>query len=322
MGIELPAGMQYCAIEFHAWNAGVDMVGHVSSSPRPTGLQWACFQWACFRSTRLWLAGIALGLQVVSVPLSFAATSESEDPWAALANEIFKGRPLADGKGLVGIEMPARAEDAAVVPVTMRVALPPGDLRRLKALTLVIDDNPVPVAAAFAFGDNASVSAISTHVRVNSYTDVHVVAELSDGKLYVVKTYVKASGGCAAPAAKNSDEAVANVGQMQLRAIGKATAGPASAPHEAQIMIRHPNNSGLQRDQVSLLYIPANFVEQLRVWQDDALLFSVDAGISISEDPTFRVMYIPNGAATLKVEARDTAGRVFRHEWPAAASPM
>ena len=184
--------------------------------------------------------------------------------------------------------MPARAEDAAIVPVTMRVTLPPGDPRRLKALTLVIDDNPVPVAATFTFGDDAGVSAISTRVRVNSYTDVHVVAELSDGKLYVVKTYVKASGGCSAPAAKNADEAIASLGRMKLRVFGRPTGGPTSAPREAQIMIRHPNNSGLQRDQVSLLYIPANFVDELRVWQGDALLFthaSRDFDIGRSELP-------------------------------------
>jgi sulfur-oxidizing protein SoxY len=45
-------------------------------------------------------------------------------------------------------------------------------MRRLKTLTLVIDNNPVPVAATFTFGDNAGVSVISTRVRVNSYNDV------------------------------------------------------------------------------------------------------------------------------------------------------
>jgi sulfur-oxidizing protein SoxY len=291
------------------------MVGHASSYLRPTAFLWTCFQrtWLC-------VASVALGLQLA--PASFAATPESGDTWASLANDIFKGRPLADGTGLVGIEMPARAEDAAIVPVTMRVTLPSGDPRRLKALTLVIDDNPVPVAATFTFADNASVTVISTRVRVNSYTDVHVVAELSDSKLYFVKTYVKASGGCSAPAAKNADEAIANLGQMQFRVFGKPTDRPASVTREAQIMIRHPNNSGLQRDQVSLLYIPANFVDELRVWQGDALLFSMEAGISISENPNFRFTYVPNGAAVFKVEARDTEGRVFRREWPASASEM
>ena len=272
--------------------------------------------------TWLCVAGLAAALQVAPARLSSAATPEPEDTWASLANDIFKGRPLADGIGLVSIEMPARAEDAAIVPVTMRVTLPPGDPRRLKTLTLVIDDNPVPVAATFTFGDDAGVSAISTRVRVDSYTEVHVVAELSDSRLYFVKTYVKASGGCSAPAAKNVDEAVANLGQMKFRVFGKPTDGPTSAPREAQIMIRHPNNSGLQRDQVSQLYIPANFVEELRVWQGDALLFSMQAGISISEDPNFRFTYTPNGATTFKVEGRDTEGKVFRSEWPASASEM
>jgi sulfur-oxidizing protein SoxY len=303
------------------------MVGHASNCLRPTGSQsawfrWTCFQWTCFQWIWLCVAGLALGLQLASVRLSLAATSDSEAAWASLANDIFRGRPLADGTGLVGIEMPARAENAAVVPVTMRVTLPPGDQRRLKALTLVIDDNPVPVAATFTFGDHAGISAISTRVRVNSYTDVHVVAELSDSKLYVVKTYVKASGGCPAPAAKNADQAVANLGQMQFRVFGKPTLGPASAPREAEITIRHPNNSGLQRDQVSLLYIPANFVEELRVWQGDALLFRMEAGISISEDPTIRFTSVPNGGAMFKVEARDTDNRVFRREWPTSASQM
>jgi len=283
---------------------------------RPTGFRWIGFHW-----TWLCVAGLAAALQVAPAWLSFAATPEAEAAWASLANDVFKGRPLADGTGLVGIEMPARAEDAAIVPVTMRVTLPSGDPRRLRALTLVVDDNPVPVAAIFTFGDNAGVSVISTRVRVDSYTDVHVVAELSDGKLYVVKTHVKASGGCSAPAAK-TDEAVASVGQMKFRVFGKPAGASASATREAQIMIRHPNNSGLQRDQVSLLYIPANFVDELRVWQGDALLFSVEAGISISENPSFRFSYVPNGATMFKVEARDTQGRVFRREWPASASEM
>jgi sulfur-oxidizing protein SoxY len=267
------------------------------------------------------VCAVAVALQLGSAHLSFAAP-EPEDGWPSLAKEIFQGRALADGSGLVSIEMPARAEDAAIVPVTMRVTLPQGDARKLKALTLVIDDNPVPVAVAFKFGDGAGISEISTRVRVNSYTNVHAVAELSDGMLYVVKTYVKASGGCAAPAAKNADEAIASLGQMKFRVFGKPANMTSSSPREAQVMIRHPNNSGLQRDQVSLLYIPAHFVDELRVWQGDALLFSMEAGISISEDPHFRFNYTPNGAATFKVEVKDTDGKYFRREWPASASEM
>jgi sulfur-oxidizing protein SoxY len=104
---------------------------------------------------------------------------------------------------------------------------------------------------------------------------------------------------------------------MRFRQFVKSGDGPASALREAQIMIRHPNNSGLQRDQVTLLYIPAFFVRELRVWQGNDLVLAMDGGISISEDPNIRFNYLPSGAGTFRVEATDTDGHVFRGEWPA-----
>jgi Sulphur oxidation protein SoxZ/Metallo-beta-lactamase superfamily len=126
----------------------------------------------------------------------------------------------------------------------------------------------------------------------------------------------KASGGCSAPMAKNPEEAKASLGQMRFRQFSRLNGGSASGRREAQIMIRHPNNSGLQRDQLSLLYIPLFIVRELRVWQGDQLVLKMDSGISISEDPNFRVSYRPNGAATFRAEAVDTEGNVFKGEWP------
>ena len=163
---------------------------------------------------------------------------------------------------------------------------------------------------------------ISTRVRVNSYTDVHAVAELSDGKLYMTKTFVKASGGCSAPATKNAEEARARLGQIRFRQFAKPAEGPQSGAREAQIMIGHPNNSGLQMDQVTRLYVPAFFVNELRIWQDDSLVLSMEGGISISEDPNIRFTYIPNGAKDIRAEAKDTEGHVFQKEWKLDASAM
>jgi sulfur-oxidizing protein SoxY len=255
-----------------------------------------------------------------------AMSAEEKDPWPELARDVFSGRDIADGAGVIAIEMPYRAEDAAIVPVTLRTTLPPGDARAVKAVTLVIDQNPAPVAATFQTG--AGVSMISTRVRVDSYTNVHAVAELSDGRLYATAVYVKASGGCSAPTAKNAEEAKANLGQMRFRQFARLVTdptarpganGPASAPREAQIMIRHPNNSGLQRDQLTLLYIPAFFIREIRVWQGDELVLAMDGGISMSEDPNIRFNYRPNGAAQFRVEAVDTDGHVFKSEWPVEA---
>jgi sulfur-oxidizing protein SoxY len=261
----------------------------------------------------LWAVALAAALLCGAARPALAV--EPADPWPELARDIFNGRPLADGAGLIAIDMPYRAEDAAIVPVTLRATLPQGDPRTLKAITLVIDQNPAPVAATFQVG--AGVTMISTRVRIDSYTNVHAVAELSDGQLYASTTFVKASGGCSAPTAKNADQANADVGQMRFRQFAKPSDGPVSGPREAQIMIRHPNNSGLQRDQLTLLYIPAFFIKELRVRQGDQLMLAMESGISISENPNIRFSYLPNGATTFRVEAVDTDGHVFTGEWPA-----
>ena len=263
---------------------------------------------------RLGLNSIAalLGVMLAAAPMRAVA---AYDPWPGLVQDIFSNRPMNDGSDVIGIEMPYRAEDAAIVPVTLRTKLSPGDSRRIRAITLVIDRNPAPMAAKFELGPDANVSEISTRVRVNNYTDVHAVAELSDGQLYVSKTYVKASGGCSAPAVKNAEEARNRLGQMRYRQFVRADEAPASRIREAQIMIGHPNNSGLQMDQVRHFYIPAFFINQLQLWQDDSPVLAMEGGISISEDPNLRFTYVSNGAKRFRAEAKDTDGHVFRNEW-------
>jgi sulfur-oxidizing protein SoxY len=251
-----------------------------------------------------------------------AAGPEPYNPWPGLVQDIFDNRSMEDGSGVIALEMPARAEDAAIVPVTLRIKPALDASRRVVAITLVIDQNPAPMAARFKLGADANVSEISTRVRINNYTTVHAVAEASDGKLYMVETYVKASGGCSAPAAKNAEEAKGRLGQMRYRQFTSPQGNAASGVREAQIMVGHPNNSGLQMDQVTQLYIPAFYVDRLQLWQDDSPVLSIDGGISISEDPNIRFTYVSNGAKTFRVDAKDTDGHLFRHEWKVDGSSM
>ena len=235
----------------------------------------------------------------------------SEETWNSIKGDIFKGRPILDGSGLVVLDAPRRAEDSAIVPIGMRVNFAGDDKRTLKSLTLVIDENPAPVAGTFTIGPRSGVTAISTRVRVNAYSYVRLVAELSDGQLYGVKAFVKASGGCSAPASSNSDATRTLLGQMKFR-----TFRPESdALPEAQIMLRHPQNSGLQMDQLTRLYVPPFFIDNLKIWQGDDLVVAMEGGIAISEDPNIRFNYRPNGAAGFRVEAIDTSKHLFKDEW-------
>lgn len=265
-----------------------------------------------WRLTRRQTLG-SLALLCASGGRAFAQAAEDPDPWPELVHMFFNDAPVVEDKSLVSFEAPERAEDAALVPVSFWAKPPQGDKRRVVKLTLVIDQNPVPLAAAFTLGETAGDTRISTRVRVNSYTNARVVAELSDGSLHMATRYIKASGGCSAPMVKSMDEAMATLGQMKFRILPPTP----DAPNEALLMIRHPNNSGLQMDQVTRLYTPARYIDKLAVYQGADLVFSMAAGISISEDPNFRFTYKPNGAKMFRAEAEDTRGKTFSGAWPA-----
>lgn len=268
---------------------------------------------------RMFLGALAAGLVVA--PRVQAAVEP--DPWPALATQIFPDRILQDGAALLTIDAPYRAEDAAVVPVSLRTTLAADDPRQVRKITLVIDANPSPVAAAFTLEADAGIDTISTRVRVDDYTNIHAVAELSDGKLYSVARYVKAAGGCSAPALKQTADDIP-IGTLRFREfpLPPPGAAPSADPNrrEAQVMVRHPNYSGMQMDQISRLYIPADFLEALLVWQGDQLLLTVEGGISISENPTFRFNFKPNDAKTFRIEVGDSDGRHFKGSFPAQST--
>jgi sulfur-oxidizing protein SoxY len=135
----------------------------------------------------------------------------------------------------------------------------------------------------------------------------------------MIKRYVKAAGGCSAPAIKDAGDAKAHIGEMRFRQFAPSDPATAGAAREAQIMIRHPNNSGLQMDQITHLYIPSFFIDDLKIWQGDELVLTMAGGISISENPSIRFDYVPNGAATFRVEAGDIDKHVYKGEWPTAS---
>jgi sulfur-oxidizing protein SoxY len=259
---------------------------------------------------------IVLGLLIGLAGPAHAQKAPQDDPWPDLVTNVFDGRPMVDGAGIIALDAPYRAEDAAIVPVTIRSELPAGSALRISKITLVIDGNPSPVAAVFTFGDGGTIHAISTRVRVDAYTNMHAVAELSDGTLHAVAKFVKASGGCSSPGLKNSD-GVAHLGEMQFRRFA-SDAGTGTA--EAQLMIRHPNNSGLQRDPIDNYYIPAFFIHDLALSVGDKPLLRVEGGISISENPSFRFTYSGAADAAVAAEAKDTEGHVYTDAWPAAGN--
>lgn len=262
---------------------------------------------------------IALALAAstaVAGPVSNPLTPS--ETWTDLAPNVIGDAVPLDGSDLFSIEAPKRAHDAAIVPVRIVQALASGET--IKRLTLVVDENPAPVVAEFEFGPSMGHIDLETRVRVDRYSNFRVIAETADGATYMDGRFIKASGGCSAPALKGMADAIATAGQMRLKVFDAKATQPAvsSGRQQAQVMIRHPNYSGMQRNQITHLFIPAFFIHEMEVYQGDEMLFRMEGGISISEDPVFRFSYTPNGASKLRVRAVDTDGNVFEQTFDPA----
>lgn len=262
------------------------------------------------------VAIIGLATCLIALAMAAPALARDDETWRELRPDLFGEREILDGKGHLSLETPYRAHDAALVPVTIKLLAEQGPASAVKAVTLVIDENPAPVAAVFKMAPESSIAYLSTRVRVNDYSHVRAIAEMSDGKLYMVSNFVKASGGCSAPSSKNAELAIAQMGKMRLRQY--ANAGDQTPIREAQLQIRHPNHSGLQMDQVTGYYIPAHFVQTIDIRQGEKSILSIEGAISLSEDPSIRFRFKPNGQGKLKVRVEDTEDNVFEKAWDLA----
>ena len=254
---------------------------------------------------------ICLAMSTFLLASTPAKANADDDLWQSLRQEVFGAREIIENDGVVLVDAPNRAEDAAVVPVTVRI--PPTVKGAVKSMTLIIDKNPSPVAATFAFGpaagDGGGERRMSTRVRIDSFSYVRGIVETADGKLHMTKTFVMGAGGCSAVAAKDADGATADLGKMIIRGFEPALS--TTPVREAQIMIRHPNTSGLQIDPISRGYIPAHFIKEMTVKRGEDLVFRLEAGISISADPNFRFTFANTADNKLDVTAIDTDNAVF-----------
>ena len=256
-------------------------------------------------SRRLWLAMLLMVLAgSAAAQLKSGDNPEANPVWQKVRASLFAGHSIEAARGdLVTIEAPARADDAAIVPMALRTRLPVGDARQVSKLYLIIDNNPSPIAAVFDFARGSGQADIETRVRVDEYTHVRAIAELSDGSLVMATHFIKASGGCSAPPGKDPQAALANLGKMRLRVDGEVRRGQ---PVLAQLMISHPNHSGLAMDQSTRQYTPAHFVRRVVISYAGAPVLSADLDFAISENPNLRFHFVPQGDGVLKAEVVDT----------------
>jgi len=254
--------------------------------------------------------GTLASLLLAGILATAARTQELEtENWHKVREAQFAGRTFEQSADqVVTLEAPNRAEDSAVVPILIHAAQPQQPDRWIKKIYLVIDKNPSPMGAVFTLTPDSGRADIETRIRIEDYSWVRAIAEMQDGKLYMAMKYVKASGGCSAPAGKDMEAALARLGRMKIRTDGDIRL---NQPNLVELMISHPNISGLAMDQVTRLYAPPRFVRTVQVSYAGKPIMSADVDFTISENPNFRFYFEPRADGDLRAEVVDSSNATF-----------
>lgn len=236
------------------------------------------------------------------------------ETWDDLRTELYGERALLDGQSVIAIDAPYRTPNDARTQLAAQIVAPAG--AEISKVTLVVDENPMPISAVFDLASPLPAFFFDVTIRVNGPTPMHVVAETTDGRVFVGETYVKTSGlgACSAPPGTDPEEALANLGKMQIELAGtlpglgqSATDRLSNRLNRMDVDISHPSHSGMQMDQISLLFIPMRYVETVEIDLDGAGFVNMTGSISLSENPQVSLS-VPSRAQSVDVTMTDTDG--------------
>ncbi|MEY2653860.1 MAG: hypothetical protein RLZZ524_888 [Pseudomonadota bacterium] len=232
--------------------------------------------------------------------------ADSSPQWETLRERLFGREAIASGSASqVQLIVPLRAAYGASVPVRIVSKLAGGDARRVRRMTLLVDKNPSPVAATLSLGEALGAAHFETRLRVDEYSHIRVIQQLDDGSLHMDSRYVKVSGGCSAPPNRESPHLI---GKTLLRLPDGLQRGtPAGTPVDLTVL--HPNDTGFELNQVTVMFIPPHFVRSIRVRLGERPVFDADMDFSVSENPSWRFQLAvpPEGSAgRLSAEVEDS----------------
>ena len=259
---------------------------------------------------------LALGsfASVVFVPAARAAIgglptntghADSSPEWENLRSKLFGTRSIDAASKQVQLIVPLRAAYGAAVPVKIVSGLAQTPALYVKKMHVLVDKNPSPVAAVFDLSTEVGQADFETRLRVDEYSHVRVVSELSNGELHMDSRFVKTSGGCSAP--PNRD-ALNLLGKTMLKV---AEAVKFDTPTMADVTVLHPNDTGFELNNITVMFIPPHFVRSIKVSFASRKVFDAELDFSVSENPTLRFNFVPHGAGELRAEVEDSKDGQF-----------
>lgn len=253
--------------------------------------------------------GLAIGLPAIAVegglPTNVAHTDSSPE-WERLRANLFKTRPIEVTASQVMLMVPLRAAYGAAVPVKIVSRLPQTPALYVKRMWVVVDKNPSELAAVLELTPELGQADFEMRLRVNEYSHIRVVSELSNGELHMDSRFVKTSGGCSAPPNRGP------LGEIGKTAFKIPDGVKMNALTSADVRVTHPNDTGFELNNQTVMFIPPHFVRSIKVSYGQIKLFEAELDFSVSENPQLRFNFVPHQPDVLKAEVEDSKEAHFQ----------
>ncbi len=258
--------------------------------------------------------GIGRNAQAAVGGLPTAGHDDGSPEWDRMRGKLFGTRSIeaAPAASKVQLIVPLRAAYGASVPVKIVSRLAQTPALYVRRIWVLVDKNPSPLAATLDLTTEVGQADFETRLRVDEYSHVRAVAELSSGELHMDSRYVKTSGGCSAPPNRDALHLIG-------KTIFKLPRGvKTNAPTQADVTVIHPNDTGFELNQQTVMYIPSHFVRSISVSYAQRKIFDADLDFSVSENPTLRFNFVPHGPGELRAEVEDSKEGHFVGSLPVA----
>src|SRR5947208_16358037 len=116
-------------------------------------------------------AGHGFGSFIPAIALAAGLLGAAAHPalagsaWDDIRPALYGERAIETAGSAFTFTAPYRAEDQRAVPLSVEAAFTDG--RKVKAVTFVVDENPMPVAAVFHLAENRDRVALRDNMRPN-----------------------------------------------------------------------------------------------------------------------------------------------------------
>ena len=269
--------------------------------PRPSQLSRRAF---------LGLAAAAGGLGTTVGSLGAAPRRRPAEELSAL--------PVLERLHFPQVRVPVVTANGDRVPITIEMSHPMEPGHHITRVTVVNERDPVPLKGVFELTPASGLACLAFQARIDEgASEVAVTAECSLHGAWTTTATVRVAdgaGGCSDPAATTARALSTEILPPRLRLPGLVRTGRVRPDEvlEAQLLMRHPNRTGLARRDGRFVAESEPFhLREMEVVYRDARVSRFLFTSALSDDPliTFRVRAGQGGV--LRAVLGNTRGQRF-----------